>query len=174
MLITKLLMLLLPLIIRSDFINSPSTTLKVMTFNIRYNNPDDGENAWPVRKNYVVEMVKKNNIDILGIQEGLKDQVDYLSNELSDYGRIGIGRDDGKEAGEYSAVFYKKVKFEKLESNTFWLSQTPEKPGLGWDAVCNELLPGENLKIKIPARYFMFLILTSIILEKRREVTARC
>jgi endonuclease/exonuclease/phosphatase family metal-dependent hydrolase len=154
MLITKLLILLLPLILRSDFINSSSTILKVMTFNIRYNNPDDGENAWPVRKDYVVEMVKKNNVDILGIQEGLKDQVDYLSKELNDYGRIGIGRDDGKEAGEYSAVFYKKDKFEKLESNTFWLSQTPGKSGLGWDGVCNRIVTWGKFKDKSTGEIF--------------------
>ena len=90
-----------------------------MTFNIRYDNADDGENAWAVRKSYTAKMVKKNNVDIFGIQEGLKNQVDYLAKELSDYNYIGIGRDDGKEAGEYSAVFYKKDRFEKLESNTF-------------------------------------------------------
>jgi endonuclease/exonuclease/phosphatase family metal-dependent hydrolase len=155
MLITKLLILFLPLLFMGGGLaNDTSAGLKVMTFNIRYDNPDDGENAWAVRKNYVSEIIKKNNIDILGIQEGLKNQVDYLAKELNDYGRIGIGRDDGKEAGEYSAVFYKKKRFDKLESNTFWLSQTPEKPGLGWDAVCNRIVTWGKFKDKNNGRIF--------------------
>jgi len=155
MTITKLLLLLFPLIfIRGDYLNRSLTTLKVMTFNLRYDNPDDGENAWPVRKSYVADIIKKNNIDIIGIQEGLKKQVDYLSDELNDYSRIGIGRDDGKEAGEYSAIFYNKDKFDKLESNTFWLSQTPDKPGLGWDAVCNRIVTWGKFKDKESGKIF--------------------
>ncbi len=155
MLTAKLLMLLLPLIfMRGSLLSDSSTGLKVMTFNIRYDNPGDGENAWAVRKNYVSKIIKKNNVDILGIQEGLKNQVDYLAKELSDYGWLGIGRDDGKEAGEYSAVFYKKARFDKLESNTFWLSETPGKPGLGWDAVCNRIVTWGKFKDKKTARIF--------------------
>lgn len=139
--ITKLLLLIFPLIIMGgNNLNDSPIVLKVMTFNIRYDNPGDGENAWPVRRHYVSEIIQKNNVDFLGIQEGLKNQVDYLAKYLSDYAWIGIGRDDGKEAGEYSAIFYRKDKFDRLESNTFWLSETPGKPGLGWDAVCNRIV----------------------------------
>lgn len=153
--ITKLLILLFPLIfMRGNNLNDSSTVLKVMTFNIRYDNPDDGENAWPVRKQYVSEIIKRNNVDFLGIQEGLKNQVDYLAEELSNYSWIGIGRDDGKEAGEYSAVFYRKDKFDKLESNTFWLSETPWKPGLGWDAVCNRIVTWGKFKDKKTGKIF--------------------
>ena len=102
-------------------------------------------------------MVKNNDVDILGIQEGLKNQVDYLSEELSNYSYIGIGRDDGKEAGEYSAVFYKKDRFDKLESNTFWLSQTPDKPGFGWDAVCNRIVTWGKFKDKETGKVFYIL-----------------
>jgi endonuclease/exonuclease/phosphatase family metal-dependent hydrolase len=155
MLIKKLLLLLLPLIIlKGNFSSSSSTVLKVMTFNLRYDNPDDGENAWPLRKNNVSKIIKENNIDLLGIQEGLKKQVDYLAKELSDYGWIGIGRDDGKEAGEYSAVFYKKNRFEKIESNTFWLSETPERPSFGWDAVCNRIVTWGKFKDKKTGKVF--------------------
>ena len=149
MTITKLLLLFFPLIfMRGDYLNQSPTTLKVMTFNIRYDNPSDGDNAWPVRRQYVAGIIKKNNVDFLGIQEGLKNQIDYLAKELSDFSWIGIGRDDGKEAGEYSAIFYKKDKYDKLESNTFWLSQTPGKPGLGWDAVCNRIVTWGKFKDK--------------------------
>ncbi len=153
--VPKLLILFLLLIfVRGSFLNQSSTALKVMTFNIRYDNPHDGENAWSIRKNYVSEIVKKNNADILGIQEGLKNQVDYLAKELSDYSWIGIGRDDGKEAGEYSAVFYKKDRFDKLESSTFWLSETPGKPGLGWDAVCSRIVTWGKFKDKNTGKIF--------------------
>ncbi|MEJ2617491.1 MAG: hypothetical protein P8Z35_21235 [Ignavibacteriaceae bacterium] len=78
--ITRLFILLLPLIfMRGNYLSESPTELKVMTFNIRYDNPDDGENAWHVRKQYIPEIIKKNKVDFLGIQEGLKNQVDYLS-----------------------------------------------------------------------------------------------
>ena len=137
-----------------NYFNDSPSVLKVMTFNIRYDNPDDGENAWKARKNYVAGIIKNNNVDFVGIQEGLKNQVDYLSRELRDYNRIGIGRDDGKEAGEYSAIFFKAEKFEKLESNTFWLSETPGKPGLGWDAVCNRIVTWGKFKDKKTGKIF--------------------
>ncbi len=106
----KTLILLLSFFVLSvSIFCQSSSALNVMTFNIRYDNPDDGENAWLYRKSYVAEMIKKNDVDILGIQEGLKQQVDYLAEKLSGYSYIGIGRDDGKEAGEYSAVFLKKT-----------------------------------------------------------------
>jgi endonuclease/exonuclease/phosphatase family metal-dependent hydrolase len=153
--ITRLFILLLPLIfMRGNYLSESPTELKVMTFNIRYDNPDDGENAWHVRKQYIPEIIKKNKVDFLGIQEGLKNQVDYLSKELVEYNRIGVGRDDGKEAGEFSAIFYNKKKFEKLESNTFWLSETPGIPGLGWDAVCNRIVTWGKFKDKKTARIF--------------------
>jgi endonuclease/exonuclease/phosphatase family metal-dependent hydrolase len=153
--IIKLFILLFPLIFMGgNYFNDSPSVLKVMTFNIRYDNPDDGENAWKVRKNYVAGIIKNNNVDFVGIQEGLKNQVDYLSRELRDYNRIGIGRDDGKEAGEYSAIFFKAEKFEKLESNTFWLSETPGKPGLGWDAVCNRIVTWGKFKDKKTGKIF--------------------
>lgn len=115
--------------------------VKAMTWNIRYNNPDDGVNAWPKRKKWVKQVIQDEAPDILGIQEGLKEQVDYLGKGLKDYYWYGKGRDDGKEAGEYSAIFWRKDKFRLKTSGTFWLSETPDKPGSkGWDAACNRLV----------------------------------
>ena len=105
-----------------------------MTYNIRYNNPNDNENWWENRKEEVVHMIKYYHPDIFGIQEGLNDQVNYLNNSLPNYSYTGVGRDDGKEKGEYTAIFYNSDKFELINSKTYWLSNTPNKVSVGWDA----------------------------------------
>ena len=112
-----------------------NTPVVVATYNIRYNNAHDSLNAWPNRKENVKALIRFHEFDIFGTQEGLIDQLKGIS-ELEAYARTGHGRDDGKEAGEHSAIFYKKDRFKLLESGDFWLSETPEKPGKGWDAKC--------------------------------------
>jgi len=109
-------------------------SIKVITYNIRYDNPNDGENWWEVRKEYLAKQVKFHEPDIMGIQEGLSRQVNYLDSSLVSYSYVGVGRDDGKTKGEYSAIFYKTEKFEVVDQSTFWLSKTPSKPTVGWDA----------------------------------------
>ena len=108
--------------------------LTFITYNIRYDNPDDGDDAWEVRKSWLANQIRFYEPDVLGIQEGLHQQVVYLHSELTQYDYTGVGRDDGKEKGEYSAIFYNKTKLDLLKSGTFWLSKTPEKPSKGWDA----------------------------------------
>lgn len=110
--------------------------LIVGTFNIRYDNPRDTGNLWVNRAPVVSNLVRFHNFDVLGIQEGLKNQLDDMSKALPEYERYGKGRDDGKDGGEHSAIFYKKSRFKLLKSGDFWLSETPDKPGLGWDATC--------------------------------------
>lgn len=130
-------MRLLTLVISLLFINQSvnSQSLKVMTYNIRMDTEQDGVNAWPKRKHKVFELIKKYDPDMVGVQEALHHQLQDLVINLNDYAYIGVGRDDGKEKGEYSAILYKKEKFEIKESNTFWLSETPEVPGSkSWDA----------------------------------------
>lgn len=112
----------------------PPQTLDVMTFNIRLNLRSDGENAWPNRKDMALSMIRYYDPDILGVQEALKPQVKDLTAGLTEYAWLGVGRDDGLEAGEYMAIFYKPSRFKLLKQDTFWLSETPETPGLGWDA----------------------------------------
>jgi len=116
--------------------------IQVMSFNIRYNNPDDGINAWPLRKDHVAEMIgKRYSVDLVGLQEVLKDQLDDLAERLPEHAWIGVGRDDGKEAGEFCPIFYRKDRLELLENGTFWLSETPDIPGkMGWDAACNRIV----------------------------------
>ena len=110
--------------------------LTIGTFNIRYDNPRDTGNLWINRAPVVSNLIRFHGFDVLGIQEGLKNQLDDISNALPEYSRYGKGRDDGKDGGEHSAIFYKKSRFKLLKSGDFWLSETPDKPGLGWDATC--------------------------------------
>ncbi len=108
--------------------------ISVMSFNIRYNNPDDKENWWEYRKEDIGKMIKYYQPDILGIQEGLKNQVNFLDSSLSDYKFVGVGRDNGIDQGEYAAIFYNTEKIEFIDTKTFWLSETPDLVSVGWDA----------------------------------------
>ena len=108
-----------------------------MSYNIRYDTDRDSMNAWSHRKAFLLNQVQFYEPDVMGTQEGLIHQLDYLAEGLVDYKYVGIGRDDGRTKGEYTAIFYNQSKFKLLKEGTFWLSQTPEKVGLGWDAVCN-------------------------------------
>ena len=113
---------------------SSAQELSLMTYNIRYATVNDGENQWERRKDYVSAQLLFYAPDIFGIQEGLKEQVSYLDESLQSYSFVGVGRDDGKSKGEYCAIFYNKDKFQLLGDHTFWLSETPEKVSMGWDA----------------------------------------
>lgn len=116
-------------------ISRQDSTIRVMTLNVRYDTPNDGVNAWPHRKEAVAGMLRFHQVDILGTQEGLHHQILDLSSRLPDHAWIGVGRDDGKEKGEYCTIFYRKSRFTALDQGTFWLSTTPEVPGsLAWDA----------------------------------------
>lgn len=117
-----------------------ATSLSVMTFNMRYDNPEDGENNWRFRRERVAEVIKAQDVDVLGTQELLSNQFDDLSGLLTGYQGVGVGRLDGAESGEYCAVFFKKERFTLLDSGTFWLSETPEVVGsLGWDGACERI-----------------------------------
>lgn len=107
---------------------------KVCTFNIKFDNPSDGVHQWDNRKEHIVNFVKMEDIDVMGMQEVLHSQIEYLEQNLSDYHRVGVGRDDGMSEGEYSPIFFKKERYQLIESNTFWLSPDTNKPGKGWDA----------------------------------------
>jgi len=111
-----------------------SGQVRIMTWNIRFNNPDDGIHAWPERRTEVLTFLRSQNPDILCIQEGLHDQVSDLQAGLEGYEMCGVGRDDGKQAGEYSAIFFRRIRFSSVACGTFWLSPTPSVPGKGWDA----------------------------------------
>lgn len=115
--------------------------LQVMSFNIRYANPQDGVNAWSARKERVAATLQFERIDIAGLQEVLHSQLSDLKTLLPRYGWIGAGRDDGVQAGEYAPVCYRLDRFRLLETDHFWLSETPAVPGsMGWDAACPRMV----------------------------------
>ena len=109
--------------------------LKIATFNLRMDTPSDGENAWFHRKDMVNDLIRFYGFDLFGTQEGFTHQLNDIL-RLSDYRVIGVGRDDGKDAGEHCAIFYRSDRFKVLDQGDFWLSEHPEKPGRGWDGTC--------------------------------------
>ena len=115
--------------------DSRNSEVRVASYNLRMDTSSDGLNAWPNRKENVKALIQYHDFDIIGTQEGFKHQLDGLL-EIPGYAYFGGGRDDGKEAGEHSAVIYKTSRFEILESGDFWLRENPDEPGLGWDATC--------------------------------------
>lgn len=114
-----------------DTVGAP---MRVMTWNIRYDNPGDGVHAWPVRRDDVLSFIASRNVDVLCIQEGLQHQVAFLKDGLAGFDVRGVGRDDGKEQGEFAAIYFRTSRFTCTDAGTFWLSPTPEVPSRGWDA----------------------------------------
>ena len=110
-------------------------SIRVMSFNIRYGTANDGEDHWSKRKEFLVETITTFGPDLLGTQETLLEQRDFISTRMAGYESFGVGRDDGKDRGEMAALFYRTSRFEKIGGGHFWLSETPESVGSkGWDA----------------------------------------
>lgn len=133
-------------------------SFNVASFNIRYDNPKDSGNLWINRAPVVANLIRFHDFDVFGIQEGLKNQLEDISTALPGYASYGRGRDDGKEAGEHSTVYYKKDKFNLVKSGDFWLSETPNTPGKGWDATCcNRICSWVYLEdIKTKKKFYLF------------------
>ena len=112
---------------------------KIMSYNIRYDGGSDVENKWQDRKEKLVQLLIHHQPSIIGTQEGLLHQIKYLDSCLVDYNYIGTGRGDGKEKGEFCAVFYNANKYRVIESSTFWLSESPERTSIGWDAALERI-----------------------------------
>lgn len=104
----------------------PDNTLTVMSFNIRYGTANDGDNSWPNRDHLVMQVFRERDAQIVGVQEALAFQLDEITAEFPHYAVIGVGREDGKTKGEYSAILYDTRRFSVDTSGTFWLSDTPE------------------------------------------------
>lgn len=132
------------------------TELTWATFNIRLDTPADSMNNWQYRKDTVAGFIKAQDMDIVGMQEVLHNQLEDLKARLPEYAEVGVGREDGKTQGEYSPLFYKKDRFEVLDSNTFWLSQYPDSIGfIGWDGACTRIATWAKLKDKKSGKIFM-------------------
>ncbi len=129
--------------------------MKTMSYNILCWGKEGHERE--KREPMVLEIIRKNDPDTLGVQEATPEWMDYLKKNLTDYDYVGVGRDDGDNEGEYSAVFYKKDKYVTLDKGNFWLSETPEKPGKGWDAVCVRICSWALLEDKENGKKFIHL-----------------
>lgn len=123
------------------------SSLRIMSFNIRYDNPEDHTCSWKYRKERVASMIRFHQVDVCGLQEVLLNQLSDLQSFLPEYDYIGVGREDGEQAGEFSPVFYRKDRVSPIALDTFWLSETPEVKGsLGWDAVCKRIVTWVKFK----------------------------
>lgn len=111
----------------------------VMTYNIKYDNVNDTVNNWNFRKEAMVQLIQHYGPQFVGMQEVVHNQLEYLDEHLPDFAYIGVGRDDGKQKGEYSPILYNTNAFELIKANTFWLSPTPEKVSKGWDAALERI-----------------------------------
>lgn len=129
--------------------------LKVMTFNIRYDNPEDGKNRWNKRAPVVQSYLLKTKPDVIGMQEVVHNQLLDLSETLVNYDFVGKAREDGNQKGEYCPVFFRKDKFELVENSQFWLSETPEVPGSkSWDAAITRIVTWAKLRHKLTGKEF--------------------
>lgn len=133
------------------------STITVFSYNIRYNNPDDGINAWEHRKEWVAESISFFGGDIVGAQEVLYSQLQDLLSLLPGYAHVGVARDDGKTKGEFSPILYRKDRFELLQNETFWLSETPEEIGsVGWDAALPRIVTWAKFRDQNTGKTFYF------------------
>ena len=131
--------------------------IKVISYNIRLSTKSDGDNWWENRKQASINMINEEKPTIFGLQEALPVQVEYLAENLPEYAYIGVGRDDGKQKGEFMAIFYRKDEVELLDGGTFWLSETPDTPSRGWDAACFRSCTWTKLKMKSNGKIFAYL-----------------
>lgn len=163
-----------------------SQNLKVMSFNIRLNVDSDKENSWTNRKQDAVDLLSYYHPDYFGVQEALPEQMKDIKNGLKNYDYVGVGRDDGKEKGEFSAIFYDTERLQVIKSGTFWLSETPEKPSKGWDAAYNRVCTYAVFKDKKSKKEFLALNLhfdhvgnvarvksADLILKKIKEINPK-
>lgn len=146
-------------------------SLWIMSFNIRLDTPKDEKNAWIHRKELVGSEIRFHSIDIVGLQEVLKNQLKDLTELLPEYGCIGVGRDDGKDSGEFSPILYLTSRLNLLDSGTFWLSETPEVPGSkGWDAACRRVCTWAKFLDKQTEKVFFYF---NTHLDHKGEIAKR-
>lgn len=154
--LARFLPLLLCCLLSTAAVAQQEATLTLATYNVRMDIAKDGANAWPHRKEMVRDLIRYHGFDVFATQEALPNQVDYLAG-MEEYAHVGVGRDDGKRAGEHSAIFFRRDRFELLRSGDFWLSETPERPSKGWDATCcNRIVSWAELRDKRSGVRFVF------------------
>ena len=149
-----------------------ATNLVVESFNIRYDNPADATNAWPNRQQLIYAHLNTLRPDVLGLQEVLHHQLNWLSEQLPDYDYIGVGRDDGVNAGEFVPLFYNKNTLTKLDGGNFWLSETPQIAGsIGWQAHLPRVASWGHFE-KNGSDFFVFNVHFSHVSDVARQKSA--
>ena len=126
----------------------------IISYNIRYDNNWDIENSWEIRRSNIIQMLFKYSPSIIGIQEGLLNQVQYIDSSLINYDYVGVGRDDGKEKGEFCAIYFDTTRYVLLKNSTFWLSETPDTISVGWDAALERICTYGLFKDRITKKEF--------------------
>lgn len=142
------------LLFGADSLVARNRPLNIGSYNIRCNNPGDGENAWPNRKERVKALILFHEYDVVGVQEARPEQMEDLQ-QMPGFASVGVGR-DGEAGGEFSAIFYRVDRIQVLDSGTFWLSETPEKVSKGWDAALNRICTWAKMKDRATRRVFYF------------------
>jgi len=126
----------------------------IISYNIRYDNNWDIENSWKIRRNKISQILVQYSPSIIGIQEGLLNQVQYIDSSLIDYDYVGVGRDDGKKKGEFCAIYFDTTRYVLLKNSTFWLSETPDTISVGWDAALERICTYGLFKDRITKEEF--------------------
>ncbi len=130
-------------------VSAAQTVYNWASFNIRYDNPEDGVHNWRYRKDSVAAFIRTHRLDVVGMQEVLHNQLEDLKDRLPGYTAVGVGREDGKTKGEYSPLFFRTDRFDLVDSHTFWLSQYPDSAGfIGWDGACTRIATWAKLRDK--------------------------
>jgi len=153
---------------------TPTTSFTVATYNLRNDNSSDSiqGNGWIQRCPHIVELVQFHSFDLFGTQECFLNQLQDLQQGLPSYSYIGVGRDDGIDNGEHSAIFYRTDKFELMDKGDFWLSETPENPSIGWDAVLPRICSWGHFKYKKTGFEFLFFNLHMDHIGKQARINS--
>jgi endonuclease/exonuclease/phosphatase family metal-dependent hydrolase len=168
----KTMYILMLCMLIGGYIEANGQTLNIATYNIRFDSPTDKGNMWTERSPHLINLIKFHQMDIIGTQEGMHHQLEEMKEKLG-FPYIGVGRDKGDEAGEFSAIFYNPSKFEILEENTFWLSETPDIPSKGWDAQLNRVCTYGKFKHEEAGIFYVFNIHYDHVGQKAREESSR-
>ena len=138
--------------------NNDNNEYKIISYNVRFSSaPEtDGDNRWELRRDASIKMVAAQKPLAMGLQEACSDQIDFLDQNLTGYKHIGVGRDDGNRAGEMMAIYYDTTRLTLLNSGTFWLSDTPDKVSIGWDAACNRTCTWGHFKVNDTGFEFLY------------------
>ena len=132
-------------------------TITVVSYNIRHGKAKDGTNSWEFRAPTSPMMIEDQKPDVLGFQEALDNQIKFITEFTKGYDYIGVGRDDGKQKGEQMGILFNKKAVKLLKWGTYWLSETPDKPSMGWDAACYRTATWALLKDKATGKKFYYV-----------------